>query len=114
MSNTRTFIVPVRKRSRPDIERLMIACLAYIGKGEIHRVNVDLAGIHAFSVKLPGEQSEPFKLYANYSRQFEVRLIDREVHVIARSLNTDSFTRAVAEGFARCCAEAWKTEMRNG
>lgn len=63
---------------------------------------------------LPGEQSEPFKLYANYSRQFEVRLIDREVHVIARSLNTDSFTRAVAEGFARCCAEAWKTEMRNG
>ena len=103
----RQWVVPLKKRARLDIEKLMFHVGAYLAR----HVNIEREDDTGFRVTLDGPSSEPFAtLIDPEPRVFRVRLVEREMHVTAT--DPDSFTHAVAEGWARAAARAWETEVR--
>ena len=98
------------RAARTSLEDLMVRCVAYV----FRHVNAEM--IHdpntgsRFRVTLDGPKSEPFAKVADKGpRSFDVLWEGREMVVV--SLDPDSLTYAVAEGWANACARAWGTKV---
>ncbi len=111
-SNIHTWSVPYPGGARPDPADMMMRVSVYVGR-HVHVERVEHAGGDAteamLAVTLDGPASEPFASTPRRPRRFKVLLAKHHMHVLAE--HPDPFTAAVAEGWARVAAKAWKTEV---